>query len=179
MTWNAVTGAAYYDVWINDLTTNTAQVLRNQNVSGTSLSITSPLTMGDTFQWWARGFTSNGTAGAWSATATFTIAALGTPTAAAPSGTIASATPLFSWSATAGATAYDLWVNDDSTGQAPAFHNAQVIGTTFTPTLQPGHFYQWWIRALSGSGSAVHGARGPRSIFLSPCPTQRDRPDRS
>jgi len=85
----------------------------------------------------------------------------GAATLVAPSGTIATATPSFSWAAVSGATEYQLWVNDtsqqpriDTTYTAAAAGCGAGTGTcTVSPgvTLAPGQAY-WWIRASNSAG---------------------------
>ncbi len=153
-TWNAATGAAYYDVWVNDTTTGQAQVVRNQDVSGTSLSAS--LTPGHAYQWWVRGFNASGMAGAWSVGASFNIA-LPVIVPIGPVGLLATATPAFSWTAAIGASYYDLWVDDATTGQAQVVRNAHVVGTSLVSpvVLAPTHSYQWWVRAFFAGGTAT------------------------
>ena len=152
-TWNAVANAAYYDVWVNDTTTGQTQVVRNQDVAGTSLSAT--LTPGDSYVWWVRAFNAINVAGAWSAEASFTIA-MPALTAIGPAGFIGNATPTFSWTAATGASYYDLWVNDATTGQQQVVRNTHVAGISLASPafLTPGHGFQWWVRAYFASGSA-------------------------
>ena len=153
-TWNAATGAASYDVWVNDTTTGQAQVVRNQDVAGTSL--TANLTLGHAYEWWVRGFNAGGTAGGWSVAGTFNIA-LPVLTALGPTGYLGTATPTFSWTAATGASYYDLWVDDAGTGQAQLIRNAHVVGTSLAApvVLAPTHTYQWWVRAFFPGGTAT------------------------
>jgi hypothetical protein len=67
--WNAVAGADYYDLWVNDLTTGKSQVLRNAHIVGTSL--TGSLTGGHKYQWWVRALANNGDESYWSNPLTF------------------------------------------------------------------------------------------------------------
>ena len=73
-TWNAVTGAAHYDIWVTNMTTGQSAVLRNQNVVGTSWTSITPLIVGDSYRWWLRAVTSNNMDSAWSASLDFTVA---------------------------------------------------------------------------------------------------------
>jgi hypothetical protein len=156
--WNAVTGAVYYDVSVDDTTTGQTQVVRNQHVSGATFTPASPLTAGDSYQWTVRAFNSASVAGAWSAAVAFTIAgpAPAVPTPLAPTGAIQSTTPTFSWNAAANAAYYDIVVSDTTTGQNQALRNQHVSGTSFTPTtaLTPGHGYSWWVRAFNSANVA-------------------------
>src|SRR2546422_1069805 len=81
-----------------------------------------------TGQWWV--VTSNASgSGPWSNGLTFTVAGTPPPTAAtlvAPSGSIASRTPTFSWNAVASATQYLLWVDDSSGGRKSVVYGKSV-----------------------------------------------------
>ncbi len=104
------------------------------------------------------------------ASATLTVTYNSPPAAAtllAPTGTIATATPSFSWTAVSNATEYQLWVNDASTA-AKIFitYPAAAVGCgagTGTCTVSPGVTLaagaaMWWIRtsnAVGGTWSAA------------------------
>src|SRR6059036_4280981 len=81
-------------------------------------------------QWWV--VTSNASgSGPWRNGLTFTIAGTPPPPAAtlvAPSGSIATKTPTFSWNAVALATQYLLWVDDSSGGRVRATYTAAQVG---------------------------------------------------
>jgi hypothetical protein len=51
------------------------------------------------------------------------------------------------WESVPGATAYDVWVDNLTTGQNPAVRNSQAGGNSWTsPTpLVAGHVYRWWL----------------------------------
>src|SRR5207253_9349282 len=124
-TWNVVTGAAYYELWVNDVTAGRAQVVYNPHVTGNTMTPAGPLTAGDAYQWWVRAFSSTGAAGAWSTAAAFTIGLLTRPSPLGPTGSLQGASASFSWSAAAGADNYDLWINDVTTGQSQGLRNSQ------------------------------------------------------
>ena len=82
---------------------------------------------------------------------------MSTPTG--PSGSILASTgydtPTFSWGSVGGATLYDLYLKDTTTG-ALVFNNTNVSGTTFTPSMPliPGHSYVWYIGAEGAAGTS-------------------------
>jgi hypothetical protein len=153
-TWSTVTGADHYDVWANDLTTGQSQVLRNQTVSGTSWTPPTGLVQGQAYDWWVRAVNATGTPGPWSSAQYFTVAALAVPTPQGPSGTVAPTGPTFAWSGVNGASGYDVWVDNLTTGQSQVLRNINVSGTSWTPTggLGSGYLYEWWVRAVSATG---------------------------
>lgn len=153
--WSTVTGATAYDIWVNDLTTGQSSVIRNTNVTTNTLTPTTPLSAGHSYQWTVRALNADGVAGDWAAAKIFQISTLGAPQLQGPSGTATTAKPTFTWTAVDGAAVYDLWVNDLTTGQSAVIRNKTVSGTTFTPTtpLVEGHSYLWTVRGISGDGT--------------------------
>ncbi|MFO0864399.1 MAG: hypothetical protein U0744_07040 [Gemmataceae bacterium] len=152
--WTAVANAARYDLWVDNATTGTSQVIRQSQLVGTTWTSTA-LSPGNTYNWWIRALSSNGTAGPWCLMQTFAVAALATPVLVGPSGTIASTTPTFQWNAAPLAHHYELWVNDLTSGGTPLW-NGNIAATTYTPASQlltAGHQYRWWVRAISANGT--------------------------
>ena len=168
-TWNAVASATAYLLWVDDSsggrirTTYTAAQVGCATGTGTcSIASSAVLTPG-AGQWWI--VTSNAAgSGPWSSAMAYTV--VGTPppppaTLVAPSGSIASKTPTFTWNAVASATAYLLWVDDSSGGRIRTTYTAAQVGcATGTGTcsiassavLTPGAG-QWWIVTSNAAGS--------------------------
>jgi hypothetical protein len=147
--WGAVAGASHYDIWVQP--NGSSQVLRNQDVTGTTWTPTTALTRGVGYTWWVRAVDSVNSPGPWSAGQTFTVYALPAPTLIGPSGATSSL-PTFSWKAVTGADHYDIYVEDMTTGQV--LRKTNVTGTTAAPTgpLQKGDTYEWWVRAVTSTG---------------------------
>ena len=76
-TWNAVNGASSYDLWVNDVSTGQAQIIRQQSLSSASYTPVTPLAAGN-YQAWVRVTSALGTS-AWSGTLNFTITAPAVP----------------------------------------------------------------------------------------------------
>lgn len=158
-TWNAVGGAASYDIWVNDLTTGQTAVIRNTAVAGTSYSPTTPLIVGHEYLWTVRANSSTAEPGLWATHRSFKVVppdSIAGPQIQGPMGSQLDATPTFQWTAVSGAAVYDIWVNDQTTGQSGVIRVKDVAGTTFTPTvdLVSGHSYLWTVRALNDQGVA-------------------------
>lgn len=143
ISWTSVAGASGYQVWVTDQTTGQNIVA---NVTGTSWTPTTPFVIGHTYVWWVGATASNGAIG-WNDAEYFTIGA----TASGPSGTVTSIAPTFSWSGVTGATSYQVWLTDQTTGRNNVVN---VSGTTWTPTfgLAMGHNYVWWVGAVGPGG---------------------------
>jgi hypothetical protein len=163
LSWSAVTGAMHYEVWVDNVTAGLSQVLWNANVADTTWTPKASLHRGDTYRIWVRAFDSAGNASAWSAAKDFSIAPLATPTLGSPHDTFnpvgvttTGPKPTFAWNAVAGASAYDLWVDDLTTGQSQVLRNMNITGTSYLPpqALAAGHNYRSWVRALDNLGDA-------------------------
>jgi pimeloyl-ACP methyl ester carboxylesterase len=77
----------------------------------------------------------------------------GAPVVQAPSGTTSSQTPTIIWSASSGATSYEVWIKNLSTGQNPMIQTF-VGGTSFTANSSMGiGLYRVWVRAITSEGS--------------------------
>ncbi len=159
-TWTPVNGANSYDIWVNDLTTGQSQVVRS-TTANVSLIAPVSLAAGHQYDWWVRALNNSGNSGPWSNGSVFTLT-LGTPTSAGPIGTTVNASPTFSWSAVYGASFYDVWVNNTTTGQSQVLRSPLTGGTSWTAPsgLTPGNTYMWWVRALPANGAGGSWSNG-------------------
>ncbi len=95
-TWEPVAGVNYYNFQLVDQTTN--QTLQGPNLTLTTITLGSPLRLGDTYEWLVQAVDTSGVASAWS-TLTFSVTNLVAPTLIGPTGA-AAPQPTFSWTAT-------------------------------------------------------------------------------
>jgi len=72
-TWRPVDGAARYDLWVNQVG-GQAQIIRQQNLTGTSYTPAIPLPSGS-YRAWIRAISSTGEVSPWSVEVAFTVAA--------------------------------------------------------------------------------------------------------
>ncbi|MFN9721505.1 MAG: CAP domain-containing protein [Planctomycetota bacterium] len=150
ISWNAIPGASSYDVWVDRLTSRTAQYLRNTNVIGTTLSVTN-FAIGR-YGIWVRGRNLRGDLVNWSPQAIITV---NTPVSGLSVNAAAlNSTATLNWSATGGATSYDVWVDNLTTGTAQFVRNQSVTTNSLSlPTLTAGS-YRAWVRAKDVNGLA-------------------------
>jgi uncharacterized protein YkwD len=159
ISWSATSGATKYDLWVNDATTGQLQVIRNQTLATNSFTPTSPLPAGS-YQAWINVTTAGGTS-PWSATYSFTITPPSVTTATAPTGSTLSATPTFTWTASTGASRYDLCVSDLSTGQGQIIRQQNLTTNSFTPgTALATGSYEFWVQAFNNVGNSSGWSAG-------------------
>jgi hypothetical protein len=158
LSWNASSGATYYEVGVRDIATNTLVV----DTTTTSASYTASLTAGKAYRW---NVAAGNTAGlsAYTTQLYFQTPAtvpnppvLSSPgTSDSPGPAVANLTPTFSWSASAGATGYGLYIRDLTTDTL-IYDNDNVPNSTQLALpagyLVNGHAYRWNMRAKNASG---------------------------
>jgi hypothetical protein len=170
--WTSVTGADSYEIWLTDQTTDTTTTY--PNLTGTSWTPPQPLNVGDNYIWWVGAV--QGKTIAWDSALRFVIE----PAATGPSGAIATNLPTFSWSSVAGATSYEIWLTDQTTGTTVTYPN--LTGTSWTPPqpLNLGDRYIWWVGAVVGQTIAWDSAlrfsiqptgSGPSGVIATNLPT--------
>ena len=161
-TWSAVPGASGYLVYISDpngydpeefFLTSAATVNVNSYVPSNDLLD------GHTYQWQVCPvFTTNGVTsiGPTSDPIEFNVSVPGTTTLDAKddSGTLNTATPTLQWSPVPGASGYDLFLQDTTTG-TQVFDPLPVTTTSFAviAPLNNGDTYQWDVTAFDNFGN--------------------------
>lgn len=167
--WTAVEGAERYDVWVNDLTLRKSGVIRETHVDGTTFVPDVPLVDGHSYIWTVRAFGPLNVAGAWAEHRIFSvrlpIPKLPAPEILGPGGTVLTTRPKFAWNPVEGTHHYDLWVNDQTTGESGVIRLKNVSGTEVPAlrALSEGHRYLWTVRAIDHSGIA--GDWAPHRTF--------------
>ncbi len=149
ISWNPIPGASSYDVWVDRLTSQTPQYLRNTNVIGTSLAV-SNFAIGR-YGIWVRGRNLRGDLVNWSPQAIISVnipvSGLSVSAASLNSGAT------LNWPAIGGATAYDVWIDNLTTGTTQFVRNTSVATNSLSlSTLTPGS-YRTWVRAKDVTGA--------------------------
>ena len=135
--WKAVSGATYYQLWVNDLKGQKikrwykATVVGCRNGTGTcAITPTTKLASGNG-TWKIRAW-GNRKYGSWSAAKNFKVSITesktGTAILISPSGAITDSTPRYTWKAVAGASYYQLWVNDSRGNRIKTWYSATALG---------------------------------------------------
>jgi hypothetical protein len=160
LTWNTITGANGYAVFVYDLTTG-SMVYSNDSVGNVSSVTLGELPGGSSFQWVVQASDSAGFSPL-STPLYFQTEALA-PAApildspgglASPGPTITNVYPAMSWNPASAATNYGLYVNDLTTSTFVYSNDTVGNVTTFTlPTpLMAGHHFRWNMRAGNFGG---------------------------
>ncbi len=162
LTWNTVTGAASYAVYLYDQTVGAWNLYGQKASSAGSYTLSTPLTPGHSYVWTVAALSSNGQAATLgSGWDTFQLAALAAPTLTGPSGLIVASSgydlPTLTWNTVAGAGPYAVFLLDQTVGAWDLYgQNAGSSGSyTLSTPLTPGHSYVWTVAALSSNGQAA------------------------
>ncbi len=150
ISWSAVDFASQYDVFIANIDAQQAPVVR-VNTSSTSFTPTTDLGIGR-FKVWIQAISGANVRSGWSLPLNLRIntsAVIGIGPGQYYADT---AQPDFTWQGVAGAVSYDLWVNNQLTGDAQVIRT-MVSGNSFTPAadLNAG-VYRYWVRVVSVDG---------------------------
>ena len=153
--WNAVTGAARYEVY--RARSRSGEYIKYSTVTGTSYTNTSYIEDGNTYYYKVRALKSDGTAGAWSSIVSVTYRAASTGTLPAPTvtgGNDAQGRPTLKWNAVSGAAKYEVYRARSMDGDYIKY--STVTGTNYTNIsyIENGNTYYYKVRALDANGTA-------------------------
>lgn len=148
LAWSSVPGAVAYEVQLRDLRSGATVV--STTVSGTSFTPGEALLSGVKHRWWVRGKNAQNVFSAWSAPSDFYAG--GQTDIVAPTGTVSSLRPTFTWKSVTGAVRYELSLHKEGVGVA-ILNRRDILTNSFTPTtaLSAGN-YRVWVRAVSVTG---------------------------
>lgn len=149
--WDAVAGANQYDVWIDDVTNGTVQILRDTAVASNSLSLSG--LAASQYRAWVRARDTDSLNYKWSAPFEFSINA--PARALTPFGSTNSTSPVITWSPVAGAATYDVWLSEIGATQIEIPTGLTTNSYQVTSTLEVGKSYRMWIRAFDSLGNTT------------------------
>ena len=148
--WNAVSGAAKYEVY--RARSKDGTYTKYSTTTGTAYTNSSYLTSGATYYYKVRALDANGNAGPYSAVVSVTCRLkLTAPTVTG--GTDAQGRPTLKWNAVTGAAKYEVYRARSKDGDYIKY--STVTGTSYTNTsyLANGTTYYYKVRALGSDGS--------------------------
>ena len=149
--WNAVTGAAKYEVY--RARSMNGDYIKYSTVTGTSYTNTSYIENGNTYYYKVRALDANGTAGAWSSIVSVTYKqTLSAPTVTGGNDT--QGRPTLKWKAVSGAAKYEVYRARSLNGDYIKY--STVTGTSYTNIsyIENGNTYYYKVRALKSDGTA-------------------------
>ena len=149
--WNAVTGAAKYEVY--RARSKSGDYIKYSTVTGTSYTNTSYIENGNTYYYKVRALDANGTAGAWSSIVSVTYKQT-LPAPTVTGGNDAQGRPTLKWNAVSGAAKYEVYRARSKNGDYIKY--STVTGTSYTNTsyIENGNTYYYKVRALDANGTA-------------------------
>ena len=161
--WNAVTGAAKYEVY--RARSKDGDYIKYSTVTGTSYTNPSYIENGNTYYYKVRALKSDGTAGAWSSIVSVTYRAASTGTLSAPAvtgGNDSQGRPTLKWKAVTGAAKYEIYRSYSRDGSYSKYSTQTSTAYTNSSYLTSGTTYYYKVRALDANGNA-----GPYSAVVS------------
>ncbi len=149
--WNAVTGAAKYEVY--RARSKDGDYIKYSTVTGTSYTNTSYIEDGNTYYYKVRALDAKGTAGAWSSVVSVTYKQT-LPAPAVTGGNDAQGRPTLTWKVVTGAAKYEVYRARSKDGDYIKY--STVTGTSYTNTsyIESGNTYYYKVRALKSDGTA-------------------------
>jgi hypothetical protein len=155
-TWKAIEGAVSYNLWVHNLTTGVQKFIfvSVPHVNGRAqITYTPPNPMpAGSYRWWVQAVPASGTFVSYSAPKDFQIPV---PTLTSPRGTVTTGTPVFSWTGATEFVAYDLWVNNLTTGATQVIREQYLPSNRkfYVPTLPlPNGDFRAWVRGIDKDG---------------------------
>ncbi len=148
--WSSTTGAAGYEIWIDNLTTNTSAVVRSSTRENW-FTPAADLGIGQ-FAVWVRSISVSGSRSVWSPRFTFR---LDTPARIQSLAlTQSTARPVISWDPLPGAVRYDVWIDNLTTQKSQYVRLTNVVGTQWTSATDlPMGRYRMWIRGIDAGAT--------------------------
>ena len=149
--WNAVTGAAKYEVY--RARSLNGDYIKYSTVTGTSYTNISYIEDGNTYYYKVRALDANGTAGPWSDVVAVTCR-LGLTAPSVTGGNDAQGRPTLKWNAVTGAAKYEVYRARSLNGNYTKY--STTTGTSYTNIsyIENGNTYYYKVRALGSDGTA-------------------------
>ena len=149
--WNAVTGAAKYEVY--RARSKDGDYIKYATVTGTSYTNTSYIENGNTYYYKVRALDANSAAGAWSSIVSVTYKQT-LPAPTVTGGNDSQGRPTLKWNAVSGAAKYEVYRARSRSGEYIKY--STVTGTSYTNIsyIEDGNTYYYKVRALKSDGTA-------------------------
>ena len=149
--WNAVTGAAKYEVY--RARSRSGEYIKYSTVTGTSYTNTSYIENGNTYYYKVRALDANGAAGAWSSIVSVTYKQT-LPAPSVTGGNDSQGRPTLKWNAVTGAAKYEVYRSTSRSGTYTKYSTQTSTSYTNSSYLTSGTTYYYKVRALKSDGTA-------------------------
>ena len=149
--WNAVSGAAKYEVY--RARSRSGEYIKYSTQTSTGYTNSSYLTSGSTYYYKVRALDANGTAGPWSDVVAVTCR-LGLTAPAVTGGNDSQGRPTLKWDKVAGAAKYEVYRSYSQNGNYSKYSTQTSTGYTNSSYLTSGSTYYYKVRALGSDGTA-------------------------
>ena len=153
LTWNAVSGASSYELQISTMPSLQVTIYDQRRLTDTSKALT--FAYGTTYYWRVMAADASGGVGPWSVVWHFTIK-VGPPAAPillSPANGTFGYPQVLSWSASTGATSYDLQLSTTADFSSISF-NGVMTTTSAQMMLQDNTTYYWRVNATGIGGTS-------------------------
>ncbi|MCP4783724.1 MAG: hypothetical protein GY903_21365 [Fuerstiella sp.] len=163
-TWDAVAGAETYDLWVRQVSPEqTDQVIRRQDLTGTSFTPVTPLPAGS-FVFWVQPQGVTNFQSSWGDIVQFQTFA--NPVVQGPDSQTATITSDITWTAVHGSSGYDLEVRD--AGNTVVISETNLQTTLFAPATPFAWGSEFFVRVRALDGSGSPGPWSPSRRFVTP-----------
>ena len=149
--WNAVTGAAKYEVY--RARSMNGDYIKYSTQTSTGYTNSAYLTSGSTYYYKVRALDANGTAGPWSDVVAVTCR-LGLTAPTVTGGNDSQGRPTLKWDKVAGAAKYEVYRARSKDGDYIKYSTQTSTGYTNSAYLTSGSTYYYKVRALDANGTA-------------------------
>lgn len=141
LSWPPRAGVASFEFWMDNLLTGQKKILHKTGINTSSLEL--PQLPDGTYRYWVRTETENGV-GAWSMPRDIEIQ--GQVIVARQSG------GNLTWPTVAGATSYELWIDNSTTGQKKVIRETGLLSSEYELPVLPDGDYVYWIQQEDDHG---------------------------
>ena len=149
--WNAVNGAAKYEVY--RARSQNGNYSKYSTQTSTGYTNSAYLTSGSTYYYKVRALDANGTAGPWSDVVAVTCR-LGLTAPSVTGGNDSQGRPTLTWKAVTGAAKYEVYRARSMNGDYIKYSTQTSTGYTNSAYLTSGSMYYYKVRALDANGTA-------------------------
>jgi fibronectin type 3 domain-containing protein len=171
VSWNAASGATYYEVYRNTSSSHTGETMLTGSQSSSPYDDTSAVA-GTTYTYWVKACNVGGCSGYSSSDSGYrAISAPSAPTGVTASDGTYTDKVRVSWNAASGATYYQVFRNTSNAHTGETELTLNIASSPFDDlTANPGTTYYFWIKACNAGGCSAYSTfdTGWRMIVSSP-----------